>query len=97
MSGLRRWRGLKALLVDAALHGSAAVERLQRETAGRPFAVLEALPLIGTPARGVHVVHELALGLTHRAIRAGVRAAGAVLELALDRAEAGGPADGPAS
>ena len=38
---MKRWRGLKSLVVDAVEHGSRAVEKIQIETMKLPFALLE--------------------------------------------------------
>lgn len=84
MSKLSRLRGLKALLQDATLQGSHAVERVQKETADRPFTVLEAIPPLAVPARGVHVIYDLTVSTTHIAVRLVTRLVGAGLDVALD-------------
>ncbi len=63
-------RGVKALLRDAVHHGSVAVERVQLETARRPFAILEAIPGVKVPAAIVHVIHDASVTGTHAVIRA---------------------------
>jgi len=101
----RRVRGLVALVRDAVHHGSRAVEQVQRDSARRTYAVLERIPLIAAPARGVHAIHEAALSTVHGSIRLINRAAGAVLTLGLDAATppagradiAAGPAAEPAA
>ena len=84
---LRRLRGLKALVQDAVEHGSHAVERVQKETANRPFTILEAIPPLALPARGVHVVYDLTVSTTHVAVRFWTRIVGAGLDVALDLAD----------
>jgi hypothetical protein len=87
MSKLKRLRGLKALVQEAVEHGSHAVERVQKETADRPFTILEAIPPIALPARGVHVVYDLTVSTTHVAIRLVTRLVGVGLDVALDVAD----------
>jgi hypothetical protein len=82
-----RLRGLRQLLEDVVEHGSRAVERVQKETARRPFAIVEAIPAIGAPARGIHEIYDASVGGVHIAIRMVNRAVGATLEAALDTVE----------
>jgi len=86
---LRRWRGVKDLLEDAVEHGSRAVQRAHTETAGRPFAVLEAIPLVALPARGVHLVHDAIVTTVYGVLRLVNRAAGIAAGVALDLCEPG--------
>ena len=85
----RQWRGLASLLQDAIEHGSRAIERVHVETARRPFAVLEALPLVDRPARAVRAVHDLNVAVTYLSIRLISRvvgvAVGAILDVAARR------------
>ncbi len=71
MTSTRKWRGLVALVADGVEHGSRAIERIQVETANRPFTILEGLPLapIAVPARVVHTVHDVVVSSVHLAIR----------------------------
>ena len=87
MSKVKRLRGLKALVQDAVEHGSHAVERVQKETANRPFTILEAIPPIALPARGVHVIYDLTVSTTHVAVRLVTRLVGVGLDVALDVAD----------
>jgi hypothetical protein len=66
---MRRWRGLSALVQSAVKYGSIAVERVQKQTARLPFAVLEAIPPISLPAKVAHVVHDVSVTGVHGAIR----------------------------
>ncbi|GAC1541909.1 MAG: hypothetical protein NVS3B10_06400 [Polyangiales bacterium] len=81
---LRRWRGLRALVTDAVDHGSTAIERIQKETARRPFALLEALPPVAAPAKVVHVLHDAAVGGTHGAIRLVNQVVGTAVDAVID-------------
>ncbi len=66
---MERWRGLKSLVVDAVEHGSRAVERVQKETARRPFEILARIPPLEVPVKGIHVIHDTAVGGVHGMIR----------------------------
>lgn len=94
MNRTKRLRGLKQLLQDAVEHGSIAVERVQLERAKLPFAVLERVPVIATPARGVHLLHDAAVSTTHGMIRLVNRVVGDTLDAVIDEVER---ADGPPS
>jgi hypothetical protein len=84
---MKRWRGLKALVQDAVDHGSKAIERVQKETAARPFAILEQMPDIGGPAKVVHVLHDAAVTGVHGAIRVVNKVVGASADAAFDAIE----------
>ncbi|AUX26423.1 hypothetical protein SOCEGT47_069850 [Sorangium cellulosum] len=75
-----RWRGLKDLVVDAVDHGSRAVERLQKHAAKLPFDLLEQIPPIKAPVRGIRLVHDTALSGVHGAIRLVNRAVGGTVD-----------------
>lgn len=83
MSDLQRWRGIVALVRDAVEHGSRAVERVQLETAARPFTILEKIPVVALPTRVVHVVHDATVVGVHGTIRAVAQAIGATADVAL--------------
>ena len=83
-----KWRGVAALVRDAVEHGLRAVERVQIETAKRPFTILEAIPPIATPTKIVHVVHDASVATVHVAIRAVNSVAHAGIDLALARVAA---------
>ncbi len=103
MSDARRWRGLAALVVDAVTNGSVAVERIQKETAARPFGILEKIPKVAAVTRVVHVVYDGSVTVTHTAVRFVTRAVGGAVDLAFDVADqypgdpppAGPPPKGP--
>jgi hypothetical protein len=82
-----RLRGLRALLEDAVAHGTSAVERVHKATAARPFAVLDEIPPLALPARGVRVVHDATVSVVYGSIRQVNRLVGAGLALAIDVAE----------
>ena len=83
-----RWRGLKSLVQDAVEHGSRAIERVQMETARKPFAILESIPPLRTPAKVVHLVHDLSVTGVHTVIRAVNATVGTVLDVVIDSVEA---------
>jgi len=87
MTKMNRLRGLGALVEDAVEHGSAAVERVHKITAGRPFALLERIPPIAVPARGIHLAYDAITAGVYQTIRHVNRALGATFKLALDVAE----------
>jgi hypothetical protein len=82
-----RWRGLVALVRDAVEHGSRAVEKVQLETAGRPFGILEQIPAVAEPTRVVHVIHDATVSGVHGIVRAVTRAVGTTVDVALRVAE----------
>jgi hypothetical protein len=68
-STIARWRGVAKLVTDAVEHGSKAVERIQKETAARPFGILEMIPGVAPPARAVHLIHDATVSGVHGVIR----------------------------
>jgi hypothetical protein len=87
MTDTRRWRGLLALVRDAVEHGSRAVEKVQIETAGRPFGILEQIPGVAEPTRAVHVIHDATVSGVHGLVRAVSRTVAATVDVALRVAE----------
>jgi hypothetical protein len=87
MTDLRRWRGLVALVRDGVEHGSRAVEKVQLETAGRPFGILEQIPAVAKPTRLVHVIHDATVSGVHGVIRAVSRTVATTVDVALRVAE----------
>jgi hypothetical protein len=85
---MEQLRGLRALIETAVDQGTSAVERVHRATAARPFAVLDAIPPIALPARGVRVVHDAILDTVYGSIRQVNRMVGGTLAFAIDVAEA---------
>jgi hypothetical protein len=81
---IRRWRGLKDLLQSAVENGSLAIERVQKSTAERPFKILEAIPPLTIPVRGIHEIYDSAVANTHQMIRLTTRVVGQTLDMALD-------------
>jgi hypothetical protein len=88
MSELGKWRGLAALVVDAVTHGSLAIERIQKQTADRPFTLLEQIPTIAPVTRVAHVAFDASVGSVHTAIRLIARGVGGAIDLGLGLAEA---------
>ncbi len=82
----KRLLGLRALVEDAVEHGSAAVERVQRDVAGRVFTVLEAIPPVAPTARVVRDVHGAVLAGVYGSVRLVNRAVGAVLTVVIEEA-----------
>lgn len=87
MSAFSQWKGLSALVVDAVVHGSEAVERMQRGLVATPFEVLEQIPPLVAPMKVVRTVHDLALTTTHGTIRLTAKAVGSAVAAGLDLAE----------
>lgn len=87
MVAMDRWRGLKALVQDTVEHGSRAVERLQKETAKRPFDLLEQIPPLQLPVKGIREIHDVAVSGVHGVIRLVNRVAGDTLDVVLDGIE----------
>lgn len=87
MSDLERLRGVALLVRDAVEHGSRAVERIQIETARRPFAILERIPGVAAPTKIVHGVHDASVMAVHEAIRGVNLIVGATVDFALRQAE----------
>jgi hypothetical protein len=79
-----KWKGLSALLVDGVVSGSRAIERIQKETAARPFGILERIPVVALPAACVHAVHDLSVSTVHGAIRLVTHTVGVAAKTALD-------------
>jgi hypothetical protein len=87
VSSLGRWRGAVALLRDAVEHGSRAVQRVQIETARRPFGIIEHIPGVAVPTRIVHDVHDASVTAVHEVIRTVNALGGAAVDFALLLAE----------
>ncbi|WP_437284641.1 hypothetical protein [Sorangium sp. So ce406] len=99
---MERWRGLKDLVQDAVDNGSRAVERLQKHAAKLPFDLLEQIPPIAAPVRGIRLVHDTMVSGVHVAIRLVNRVAGHAIDGVLDVVEqqkgpAGTPGEGESS
>ncbi|WP_438021118.1 hypothetical protein WMF18_19490 [Sorangium sp. So ce315] len=99
---MERWRGLKDLVQDAVDNGSRAVERLQKHAAKLPFDLLEQIPPISAPVRGIRLVHDTMVSGVHVAIRLVNRVAGHTIDGVLFVVEqhkepAGTPGEGQGS
>jgi hypothetical protein len=79
-----RWRGLFTLVGQAVDRGAAAIERVHLETAQRPFAVLERIPLLTVPAQSVHTIHDATASSVYALIRIVNDAAGKTIDAAID-------------
>jgi hypothetical protein len=98
MKDVKRWKGLRALIGDAVEHGAAAIERVHVETAKRPFTVMEQIPGLAEPVKGIHQIHDAIVSNTYGAVRLVNRAVGQAIDAALDAVEepdeqAGAPPD----
>ena len=82
-----RWRGLKSLVADAVVHGSRAVERIQKETARRPFAILEQIPPLAVPVKGIHALYDVSVSSVHGMIRLVTRGVSSTLDVVIDVVE----------
>ncbi|WNG46929.1 hypothetical protein F0U60_24465 [Archangium minus] len=85
---MKKWRGVKTLVQDAVDKGSTAVEQVHMRTAAVPFKLLEKVPPLTAPVRGVHAVHDLAVSGSYGMVRLVNRVAGKVLDVAFDVLEA---------
>ena len=74
-------------MVDAVEHGSRAVERIQKETARRPFEILAKIPPLEVPVKGIHVIHDTAVAGVHGMIRLVNKAVGGTLDVVIDVVE----------
>jgi hypothetical protein len=81
---MERWRGLKAIVRDSVEHGSRAVERLQKEAAKRPFDLLEKIPPLQVPVRGIREIHDVTVSSVHGVIRLVNRVASDTVDVVLD-------------
>jgi hypothetical protein len=100
MTDLNKLRGLKNLVRDAVENGATAIEQVHLATARKPFAVLEQIPAIAQPARGVQQIHDTVVTTSYGAVRAVTRAVSQAADAALDaleRREGGAPAGESAS
>jgi hypothetical protein len=84
----KRLRGLKNLVADAVVHGSAAVEKVHLATTDRTFHVLEAIPTVDVAAKPIHFLHDLSVKGVYGAIRAVTAVVSGTLDVVLDQ-EAG--------
>ncbi len=84
---MQRWRGLKSLIIDAVDHGSRAVEHIQVETARKPFELLEQIPPLAVPVKGIHEIHDTAVSAVHGMIRLVNRVTSESLDVVLDTVE----------
>lgn len=84
---MQRWRGLTALVVDAVEHGSRAVERVQKEAARRPFEILEQIPPLQVPVKGIHEIHDTAVSGVHGMIRLVTKVVGGTVDVVIDVVE----------
>jgi hypothetical protein len=84
MNNLKRWRGLGALIGDAVEHGASAIERVHLATAERPFRIIEQIPGIAEPTKGVHAVHDAIVSGVSAQVRWVNRLVGKALDVTFD-------------
>lgn len=84
MKDVKRWKGLRALIGDAVEHGASAIERVHVATTKRPFTVMEQIPGLAEPVKGIHIVHDAIVTNTYGAVRLVSRAVGQAIDAALD-------------
>lgn len=84
---IARWRGLTALVADAVTHGASAIERVHLATARRPFAIIELVPGIGAPTKGVHAAHDLAVSGVYQSVRVVTAIVAKAVDLGLEIAD----------
>ena len=92
---MSRLRGLVALVRDAVEHGSIAIEKLQKDTAARPFGLLAQIAPIAQPVKAIQAVHDLSVSGVHGGIRLVNRVVGAVADAALREESSPGAGEGP--
>jgi len=84
---MERWRGMKSLVQDAVDQGSRAVERLQKDTAKKPFDLLARIPPLHVPVQGIREIHDMAVSNAHAMIRLVNRVVGDTLDVVIDLVE----------
>ena len=66
---MSRIKGAKDLVEDAVDQGTSSVQKVHERLARRPFAILEHIPLVRLPARGVRLVHDAVVDVVYTSIR----------------------------
>lgn len=87
MTDWRRVRGLVSLVGDAVGAGTTGVERVHRTLLARPFTLAGMIPGMAAPAKGAHMVIDLATGATYSLVRLGSSAVTTIAGYAVDAAE----------
>ena len=88
---MKKWRGLAELVRDAVDQGATAVEQVHRRTAATPFALLELVPPLALPVRGVRAAHDVALSGAYGMVRWVNHVVGTAVGVAIDTVERGIP------
>ena len=89
---MRHWIGLAELIEDAIHHGAAAIERVHREVAHGPLAILVHVRSLAPAARVVDLIQDGIIASVYASVR-GVNAAVAALVKATLRAAERPPAE----
>ena len=87
---MKRWQGLRALVVDAVEQGAHAIERVHLQTASRPFTILEHIPELAQPAHNIREVHDTIVSGVYTSVRLINQLVGKTLNVALDALDAPG-------
>ncbi len=85
---MSRLKGFKDLIQDGVDQGATAVQEIHEAVASRPFDVLEKIPPIALPAKGVRTVHDAIVGGVYDMIRLVNKASGAVADQVIEVVEA---------
>ena len=85
---MSRLRGVKDLIQDGVEHISATVERVHKNIAKRPFDILESIPVVDVPTKGVRLVHDTIVSGVYESIRLVNRIAGGAANLIIEAVEA---------
>lgn len=80
-----RLQGYRALLQDAILHGTSAVEQVQTKLTQRPYDLLEKIPTLERPTRHVRSAHLGAMRGVYGMIRAVNSLSGSALHEGIER------------
>jgi hypothetical protein len=80
---IKRWQGLRALVIDAVEHGATAIERVHLETARRPFSIMENIPALAEPAQNIREVHDTIVSGVYTSVRLVNQLVGKTLDAAL--------------
>ncbi|MFO0675893.1 MAG: hypothetical protein U0169_05125 [Polyangiaceae bacterium] len=81
---MSRIRGWKDLVQDGVDVVSRTVEKTHRNIAKRPFDVLEAIPGVDVPTKGVRMVHDAVLTGVYGSIRLVNRLVGGAADVVID-------------
>ncbi len=84
---IQQLRGLKDLIQDAVAAGVNITEETHQAIARQPYALLEKIPIIATPAHVIENVQQTVTSGVYQTIRAVNQVSGAFANQVLDRLE----------